>query len=323
LVVLDSETVTIEAAPGNRNRVEKYIIKWREGDQSLMEITRRATDADYEIIEGLTAPDAWVVEYYRLARGAKWELERAESWPYAFPPVQHVKNLPKLRCIYGKSDVESAIMSQDKINLVASNIGKIIRYHAHPRTIGLGVDASQIKTVGVGTDQMYTTTARPGDAQIFNLEMQSDLASSRQYWSDLQRTLYAASRTVDTASIADKVGQLTNFGLRVLYQDALAKNDTKRALYGDFLTAMAGNLLELAGLKVVPVAIVWPDAMVSNEVEKAQMVREDFAAGLISKRTALSLRGYDPEEELPIIEEEKAAAQNVGALLLGDFFAGK
>ena len=64
------------------------------------------------------------------------------------------------------------------------------------------------------------TTSDP-NALIQNLEMQSDLNSSLNFIRYLRQALFDVSRAVDIDSMADKLGSLTNFGLRVLYQDAL------------------------------------------------------------------------------------------------------
>jgi hypothetical protein len=51
----------------------------------------------------------------------------------------------------------------------------------------------------------------------------------------LKQGMMDITQTVDITSLQDKIGALTNFGLKVLYQDALAKLGVKRELYGDAL----------------------------------------------------------------------------------------
>jgi hypothetical protein len=232
--------------------------------------------------------------------------------------------LPRVKGPYGKSDIEQILEPQDRLNFVNSNIGKIIRYHAHPKTVGTGLTKANLEKVAMGADDMFLVSNE--NARIFNLEMQSDLASSRSFSADIQRQLDNISRTVDTSSLADKVGALTNFGLRVLYSDALAKNNVKRLLYGELLLELVRRLLVLAGYEGPasdPGVIEWGEALPANQKEAADMVLADYREGIIPLETAQRKRGYDPEQEGPKLQAEQAAKKNAGALLLADFMAGR
>ena len=159
------------------------------------------------------------------------------------------------------------------------------------------------------------------NAALQNLEMQSDLASSLEYLDFLIRNLFNVSRTPDLASIKDKLGALTNFALRVLFYDSLAKLHTKQELYGEALTDLNHRLLVLAN---VPGAeqgggeIVWPDPIPTNEAEQVAALQFDLNMGLLSKQSACGIRGYDWEQEKERIDGEQTSEQsrNMGALLL-------
>jgi hypothetical protein len=263
-----------------------------------------------------------VIEYWFSLKGKPYELQRSEEWKFDFPPILHWKNLPSVNSVYGKSDIESILVAQDRLNFTNSNISKIIRYHAHPKTVATGVSAKSIEKVAVGADEMVVISS--DTARVFNLEMQSDLSSSRAFALDVQRNLHDISRTVDTSSIADKVGSLTNFGLRVLYSDALAKNATKRLLYGEALLELTRRVLVLQGFEgtaSAPGVLEWGEALPANEQENAELVLADYQAGLIDQETALRLRGYDAEDVLQKVQAEQKNKQNAGGLLLADFFA--
>jgi hypothetical protein len=74
-----------------------------------------------------------------------------------------------------------------------------------------------------------------------------DLASSQQFLLTLRQSLFDITQTVDISSMTDKLGALTNFGLRVLYADALAKLEQKRRLYGDALLDINRDCLPSTG----------------------------------------------------------------------------
>jgi len=135
--------------------------------------------------------------------------------------------------------------------------------------------------------------------------------------------MFDVARSVDIDSLADKLGSLTNFGLRVLYQDALSKLEEKRGLYGEAIVEINHRLLELAGAPDTDGGeVVWEDVMPANESEVAQAIRTDLELGLVSKQTAAGLRGYTWADEEERMAGEKVAGDNVGAALLRAFGQG-
>lgn len=133
--------------------------------------------------------------------------------------------------------------------------------------------------------------------------------------------------------MSDKLGALTNFGLRVLYSDALEKNDTKRQLYGDAFKELNRRLLVLNGWEGEmsrPGDVVWGEAMTINILEELQADQIALELGVIDKETVIKryqMRyGVDYETVLANIEQEKSAANansaNIGAQILRNFNQG-
>ena len=272
-------------------------------------------DAGWQIIES-------------TMEGGRWVVTSTEVWNYPFPPIVHWQNLPFAGQVYGMPDVnDSVIEMQDRINFVASNISKIIRYHAHPKTWGRGVPQAPGGSTQWGSDEIQLLQGQ--DAMYSNLEMQSDLSASLSYLDFLIRNLFNISRTADLASIDDKLGSLTNFALRVLFFDGLAKLHTKQELYGEALTDINHRLLVLANFAEAdqdPGVVVWPDPIPTNEVEQVQALTFDLNMGLLSKQSAAGIRGYEWETEQERIDGEREAQQaqgdNIGAILLRNFERG-
>jgi hypothetical protein len=172
------------------------------------------------------------------------------------------------------------------------------------------------------------------DAKVYNLEMGSDLASSRAFANDLRQSIFDISREVDISSMGDKLGALTNFGLHVLYTDALDKNDTKRSLYGDALLELNRRLLVIAGWEMMdsyPGYIQWGEAMISNVLEDMQADQLALGMGVIDKETITrkyeDRYGVDYEQIQANMAEEsnRANAQNadIGAQILRNFSQGQ
>lgn len=265
---------------------------------------------------------SWAIANYQASRetGGRWEpMGEPVIWEYDFPPIIHWKNLPKANDCYGQSELEDVIELQDRINFVSSNISKIIRYHGHPKTWGRGAGLGN--SASWGADEIVMVNGENGTLQ--NLEMQSDLESSRKFRDDLKQALFDISRTVDLSSMKDKVGQLTNFGLKVLYNDSLDKLSTKRDLFGEALLELAHRLLILDNRPGDPGQIKWPEPLPANEVEQDDRDGFDLDRELASKETIATRRGYDYLQEQDRIAAEKSQADNIGSALLKAFSKGQ
>jgi hypothetical protein len=114
------------------------------------------------------------------------------------------------------SDLEEADIN-DAINFTASNIQRILKFHSHPKTIGTGFSAEQLQNTAV--DEMW---AIPDPAaKVFNLEMQSDLASAFNYLNLLKGAYAKVTGVPDLDPAVVNVGALSGFALRILYGDLL------------------------------------------------------------------------------------------------------
>jgi hypothetical protein len=328
LVLLDPKFMDVETDPLDKSEVERYTMQFKIKDKGkervFKEVTRHARPDDFELGEGEETPDTWVVETFEFLNN--WVLINTVDFPYDFPPIHHWKNLPSIHSIYGMSDIEQVINPQDKYNFVASNNVKITRYHAHPKTWGAGFTKSD-KT-SWGADEMITVSDPAG--KIANLEMSSDLSSSRNIQMDLRQAIFDIARQVDVSGMKEKIGQLTNFGLRLLFSDALSKTDTKRLLYGDAFSEINRRLLVMAGYEGEasrPGEVVWGDALPVNDMEEMQIDKLALELGIVDKQTVSEKYqkryGVEWDEIQARLTQGQAQERNLGSLLLQRFNQGQ
>jgi hypothetical protein len=328
LIPLDPEIVRIKPNPEDANDVDAYLIEYvtkrtnPNGTVTVVghrEITRKAREDDVTTNERneqiQLAADTWVIEEWEQSStySNQWTLISTTPWPYNFPPILHQKNLPSLRNCYGDSDIDDVVNVQDRHNFVVSNTAKIVKFFANPITFVFGISAKAMKENKLDSAVGALYAIPDKEAKAMNLEMSSDLSSSRNLSQDLRQSIFDIAREVDMTSIADKLGALTNFALRVLYSDALDKNDTKRQLYGDALKELNRRLLVLnnwTGPQSDPGKITWGEAMIINVREEMDVDKIALDMGIINKETIIkryqSRYGVSFEDVLAKLKEEKS-----------------
>jgi len=232
------------------------------------------------------------------------------------------QNLLNPGSYWGLSDLED-LSEQDAINYVASKIQRILRYHAHPKTIGRGFAPENVR---IAEDE--TMVLPSSESDLFNLEMQSDLSAALTFLNTLI-TLWMRSERVPNLDPAQvNVGALSGFALKVLYGDLLEKTEVKRATYGDLLIEVNRRLLALAGYgEENYTTLHWPSPLPEDWNEQKARDEFELANGVASLETIRARRGLDNE-----VEKERIAAEqmerdqregNVGAMLVQDFFTNR
>jgi hypothetical protein len=294
--------------PDDMQQVVCYRIAWgrrltTEQVRSGMGRTARDEYRQDIINEG----DYWRIREWTRSEQGNWSQVNEDIWRYPFAPMVDWQNLPHPERYYGDSDLAAGALLDEDINLndavnfVASNINRILRHHAHPKSLGFGVRPDQI--IETAIDGFWG--GLPADSRVENLEMQSDLASSMAFLEFLERTFYAQHRAVDLSSVKDRVGQLTNFALRTMYKDALDKLQTKRTLYGNALTELSWRAMQVAGWNQEAPTIAWPNPLPFNETEEVTVLTQEMSAQILSRQTAAEQRGRDWERELSRMEDER------------------
>jgi len=320
LVNLTPELITVFWHPDDKEQVACYKIAWTAGDTEYRQdlVARWALGDDTGLSPRLGDGEWLIRELRRTGFATTWEVVSEVVWGWDFPPILDWQNLPNPGGYYGRSDLVNPGLN-DQANFVASNMNRILKYHAHPRTLVFGIQADQIQDTSV--DNMWAILDK--DARVENLEMQSDLSSSLALLNEIKGAFYSEHRAVDMSTLRDRIGQITNFGLRTLFKDALDKLRTKRELYGAALVEISRRMVALdSGADVKP-DIHWGDPLPFNGVEEIQEITQEMALGILSKETAASIRGRDWATEQERLENEKASEESVGSMLLRAFEGGQ
>ena len=294
LINIPPEYVTVVGDPDDIEAVNAYIIQY-----TVIDLDGRPRDSRQTVERNEAG--RWIVRDETRAAYGPWIVEQEVIWPYDWPPIIDCQNLPCPNDYYGLPDVGRDVVALNRsVNFVLSNVQRIIRFHAHPKTVAKGVSASQID---VSVDEIIVLNAP--DADLFNLEMASDLSSSIEYFKRLREALHEVTRTPEVATgKLEGTGALSGVALRILYGPLEEKTQTKRLTYGEMLIELCRRLLEMGGFGSENiVTIEWPAIVPANEVEEREVALMDEQIG-VSKDTLLTRMGYDADEE-----KEKRDAQ--------------
>jgi len=287
LVVLDPATVVVHVAPDDHERVLAYRIQFPTVDRDTGRpvVLRQTIERDGA---------RWIVRDERAYSGGQWQLVSERVWPHPFPPVVDCQNLPNPHDYWGISDLEDDVLRlNDSMNFLLSNLVRIVRYHAHPKTWGRGFRADQLD---LSVDE--TIVLPSPDAELRNLEMQSDLGSSIQLYLRLREAFHEVTRVPEIATgRVEGVGSLSGVALQILYQPLIEKTETKRRLYGDLLVELNRRLLALAGFgDDVATTLHWPELIPGDPEAQAKTLLLWQQLG-VSQDTILRRLGLDPDVE--------------------------
>lgn len=303
LINLDPAELQLFSSPHNINDIHKYRIEYTAADADGDERNYRQ-----DIVRLGDRGAKWEIRNYEAEPGESYTLVgEPVAWPYPLPPIVYCKNLPRANCLWGYGDLEDAKLN-DSLNLIASSVRKTLRLHAHPRTVKKGDGV--VKQLDWGPDKMLQIGK---DDDVFNLEMQSDLGAARQFYVDLRQAIYATARTPDLSALGEKLGQITNFGLHVLFADLIEKNETKRVLYGGLIVRLNRLLCLLAGKgDAVRCTLTWQDPLPEDRLGKLQAAKAEQDLGLTSDETLTAEIGRiwaDEQKRLKTEQADKAARQ--------------
>jgi len=292
LVNINPAMVDVVTDPDDMSRILEYHIVWKSGDD---------WKRDRFVLED---NGRWAILREIAERGNRWRIESETLWEYNFAPLFHCQNLKNPLSFWGISDLEDADLN-DSINFTASNNHRILRFHAHPRTVAVGTEATNIQATAV--DQLWAIPVQ--GATVENLEMQSDLSASREHLADLKNDYHNIADVPMMDAINTQVGSLSGFALRILYGPLLQKTEGKQRRYGGMLARINWALLELNNMQPAVTEIRWQDALPANAAEQAGLF-ETLVRASGNVHASAKAAGYTEEEATALAERPRIMPQD-------------
>src|SRR5260221_36491 len=314
IVNLDPRIVRIVSDPEDCDLHLAYVIEYpKTSDMEKRQIIARVDpNSDLSITGDYDLEDTWTItNYVKKGSATYWsQVGEVEEWPYPFAPIFTCQNLPNPNEAWGKPDSTEAIIQMNKvINFILSNMDTILYFHGHPKTWGKGFKASQMSTA---VDETIVIEAPDGTLQ--NLEMHSDLASSRNFAKDMSNHMEQESR-VPAIALGDQEampkGNISGVAIQLLFQPILEKTTQKQRLYGKLFREITRAALVVSGKLAVTawkkykVKIHWQD-LLPNDDQAAAAVALIYKQLGVSTSTILQRLGFDPDEEAKKNADEDA-----------------
>ncbi|MDA8189603.1 MAG: phage portal protein [Dehalococcoidales bacterium] len=312
IVVLDPATVTPTHDPDDIENVTAYRIQYPAIDAATGKpiTVRQLIEQDgtrWHITDQRSEPDS-----------NTWVTIGEAVWPYSWSPVHDCQNLPAPNAYWGIADLEDDVLAvNNAINFAVSNLARILRIHAHPKTWGSGFSADKLD---ISADE--TIILPSNNSKLANLEMLSDLSSSIEFYKRLKDALHEVSRVPEVATgKLDAAGNISGVALQILYGPLVEKTETKRRLYGDMLTDLNQHLLEMGGFGADhKVLNKWPELLPGDPLGEAQTLLLHEQLGVASKETIAAKLGYDWQSEQAKMDAEDS---QMGDKLLAGFDKGQ
>lgn len=169
---------------------------------------------------------------------------------------------------------------------------------------------------------MDETIILPGEnAELRNLEMQSDLASSLRYLVMLRQALHEIAGVLKMVmGNLERLGGLSGVALPILYQPLLEKTNTKRLLYGGMLVELNRRMLAIGGFgDDLSTALHWQGVLPRDPMQERQAALIDMQLS-VSQDTLLQRLGYDPDLER---QKREVGGADLGEQILRAFDRGQ
>lgn len=308
MTLLDARYVTVFWDQMNYKRVLFYRLQWAHGDISY----RQDIIPDWLLMppaeDDLTMPVAenWIIIDFKQDRGSSdWKTIRQEVWAHPFAPIVDWPHKRRPHQYYGVSFLHNSIQLNDAVNFVASNAARMIKHDAHRKAFAFGFQVSDENAVGGVWDDL------PTDGRIEFSPTDNTIASSLDFLMLLKGEFFANQRVLDQSNVKDKVGALTNFGVRMLFSDMLEMSDEIREAVGGGLAKAFQYLLAVGGTVLdKPPTAEWPEPLPVNRLEQLQAAKIESELGTTSQTTLAESIDRDPALEQQLKANEQSNATN-------------
>ena len=236
----------------------------------------------------------------------KWTEIKRTDWAYSQCPIVDWQHIDRPGQFYGDNE-NSLITLNNKVNKVASDTSRILRFYASPKTV-IQADIDEGKIVET---KIEDTWLLPKESEIKNIEMQSDLQSSVRFVDMLVETMKALQRVVVLSGNVADLQRVTNLGVETVFIDQIAKTDELWEQCGPGIADLCKVMLEVGGREWDrQITVNRASPLPKDAKETIDVQEKEIDLGLASKETIMRERGRNPKKERELIDNEDTGNDN-------------
>ena len=307
------------------HKIDAYIWTYNAGSDPRTHTVRLERQIVMRVPGGdpnMTEDDSWlIIDQHSTSRDNVWITDGRTPWAYAWPPIDHVKNLPLPSSAYGRPDIRKTMIQANKaINQSLSNSGRIERYYGHKHIWIKGMKGQEVMWKDTGTG-VIIDIPDPG-AEVGQIEPSND--SGQAY--ERRKELYAyILEELGTPSLV--LGRTDgNMGtdpsgvsLRIRLIPMSAKTESKRKCYGPAIQRLCKRLLELGGWGTDwQISLAWKEQLPVDPKEERDALKMDRDMGIVSLETIAGKLDYDwPSEKAKLAKEKEENARMKAVMFPG------
>lgn len=232
-VLLDSRNTVPVFENGNYSEVVKYRIVTPlnandKGYVSKIEEYEKGKKSTFYVKD--TKPDAQKFEFVE------------QVYDIDFIPIVHIENVAMSDKYGGASDIKDIVKLNKFFNEMAEDVKDVVDYHASPVTVITGGTVGNLKR---GLGEIWS--GLPAEAQVFNLELNTDMAASMNFMSLMREAMHdLAGVPQEVLSKVQHISNTSAAALNMLYQSIVQAADKKALTYGEGLTRLHRYTMILA-----------------------------------------------------------------------------
>ena len=253
ILPLNSSYCFPEWHPHDKGRLIRFKLKYKfwgtslEGTRQVFTYTELVTD---------TAIEEYVND----------ELIDSRPNPLGVIPIVPIANIPVSGSPWGLSDIESICSLNKEYNEKATDISDIINYHAAPVTVITGAKASQLEK---GPKKVWG--GLPKEAQVFNLELGTNLDAPLQYLDRLKTAMHEMTGVPVTALGQEQaVSNTSGVALAIQYQPLMNRYNLKKIQYTAGIKRINSLIMKTLALKE-PQSFIWNPTIDSDGLKEGQV----------------------------------------------------
>jgi hypothetical protein len=315
IVVVDPSIVYVKTAPQDCETVLLYCIEYCQSEKQQgrpisvyyrEEIARIDPDGN-ALLDMPDDDDTWAIQHWtRIGERGLW-VSAGEPiiWPYEFPPIFSCQNLPKPNDFWGTPDLTPDLIGiNEDLNLVQSNISRILKFYGHPILYATGTGEGMIDIKPGKIIRLPLSESKIQSVPIVS-EIAGALAFAETLRSDMDEQSHVPG--VATGRIKDLPrGNLSGIALELLFMPIIKKTDKKRCTYGGTIIDVSKALLALNHMNPdINITLAWQNPLPSDDLQALQAAVLKKQLG-ISDATIQREIGYDPDEEMELSQTEDA-----------------